>query len=225
MQSGVLAQSRVLLLIAALGVLTLVSGPLGAAGDSPVDVVGLFKNRAVFRVPNRPEFLLRAGQEKYGVTLLSADAKQAQIRYQGQLYRLNLSSRIAGGYRRVEQANISVNADQLGQYYIRGAVNQQYVNFLVDTGASVVALSSDAADRLGIDYRAGQPGTVQTAQGVTESYFVKLVEVTVGGIKVNNVEAAVITGAYPTEILLGMSFLRNVSMRENDGVLMLTQKF
>lgn len=225
MQSGVLARGRLLCLLAALVSLSLASSWLRAADVSPVDVVGLFKDRAVLRVPNQPEFLLRAGQEKHGVKLLSATAEQARIRYRDEVYRLNLSSRITGGYRRVEQAEITVNADQLGQYYIRGAVNQRYVNFLVDTGASVVALSSDAAQMLGIDYLAGQPGTVQTAQGVTESHFVQLAEVTVGGIKVNNVAAAVITGAYPTEILLGMSFLRNVSLRENDGVLMLTQKF
>ncbi|MEM1436035.1 MAG: retropepsin-like aspartic protease [Pseudomonadota bacterium] len=202
-------------------------GPAIAAANeaSPVDVVGLFKNRAVLRVPNEDEFMLRAGQEKHGVKLLSADASRAQIRYEGQVYNLNLSSRIRGNYRKVEQAQVSVNADSLGQFYVRGAVNQNYVNFLVDTGASVVAISSQTAERLGIDYRKGQAGTVQTAQGITESHFVSLDEVTVGSIKVQNVQAAVISGAFPTEILLGMSFLRNVKMQENDGVLMLTQKF
>lgn len=192
---------------------------------SPVDVVGLFKNRAVLRVPNQAEFMLRAGQEKHGVKLLSADASKARISFQGDIYNLNLSSRIRGNYRKVEQAQVSVNADQLGQFYVRGAVNQNYVNFLVDTGASVIAISSQMAEQMGIDYRKGQPGTVQTAQGVTESFFVSLDEVTVGSIKVQNVQAAVISGSYPSEILLGMSFLRNVKMQENNGVLMLTQKF
>lgn len=202
-----------------------VTMPALANEASPVDVVGLFKDRAVLRIPNEGEVMLRAGQEKHGVRLLSADASRAKIRFQDQTYNLTLSSRIRGNYRKVEQAQIAVNADQMGQFYVRGAVNQNYVNFLVDTGASVVAISSRMADQLGIDYRKGQPGTVQTAQGVTESHFVSLAEVTVGSIKVQNVQAAVISGAYPTEILLGMSFLRNVKMQENNGVLMLTQKY
>ena len=197
----------------------------GANEASPVDVVGLFKNRAVLRLPNLPEFMLRTGQEKHGVTLLAADANQARIRYQDQTYRLNLSSRIRGGYRKVEQAQVTINADPMGQFYIRGAVNERFVNFLVDTGASVVAISSQAATSLGLEYRSGQPGRVQTAQGVVDSYFIKLPKVTVGSITVPNVDAAIIEGSFPTEILLGMSFLRNVRMQESDGVLMLTQKF
>ena len=51
--------------------------------------------------------------------------------------------------------NGSIPADDLGQYRIRGAINNHYVDFLVDTGASVVALSSAQADALGINYEAG----------------------------------------------------------------------
>ncbi|MEM9744754.1 MAG: retropepsin-like aspartic protease [Pseudomonadota bacterium] len=206
------------------GVLGASSAGWGADG-SPVDVVGLFKDRAVLRLPNGNEAMLRVGEEKGGVALLAADANQARVRYQGKTYRLNLSSRIRGGYKKVDQARVTVNADPLGQFYVRGAVNQRFVNFLVDTGASVVAISSQVADGLGIDYRTGQKGTVQTAQGVVDSYFVRLDQVTVGAINVSNVDAAIIEGAYPTDILLGMSFLRNVQMQENDGVLMLTRKF
>ncbi len=95
---------------------------------------------------------------------------------------------------------------------------------MVDTGASVVALSSQLAEQLGINYRAGRLGRVHTAQGETSSYFVELPEVSVGDITVRNVRTAVINGAYPRDVLLGMSFLSNVQMREESGVLMLTQK-
>ena len=61
---------------------------------------------------------------------------------------------------------------------------------------------------------------------VTEiSYLVRLDEVEVGGIRVKGVDAAIVEGGYPTEILLGMSFLRSVGFSERAGVLTLTQDF
>ena len=99
------------------------------------------------------------------------------------------------------------------------------MDFLIDTGASVVALSSVVAESLGIDYSRGQRGAVQTAQGNAESYFLTLDQVTVAGLTARNVQAAIISGSYPVDILLGMSFLRQVSMRENGGVMTLVQKY
>lgn len=194
-----------------------------ASASAPVEVVGLFNGRAVLRIPGIGEKLLRVGQQQGGVTLLAADANSARIRYQDQTLRLTLSSRIAGSYRAAAKAQVSINADSLGQYQVRGAINDRFVNFLVDTGASVVAVSSRTADSLGIEYLSGQRGTVQTAQGVAESFFVNLDKVTVGGITVPNVQAAIIRGDYPVEILLGMSFLKVVKMEEDGGVLMLTK--
>lgn len=190
---------------------------------APVEVVGLFRDRAVIRLSSG-EIMLRVGETKQGVTLLSADANQAAVRYAGQRYDLGLSNRVAGNYQRVEQVQVVVASDRLGQYQVRGAVNNQFTNFLVDTGASVVALSSELAETMNIDYTAGKQGTVQTAQGRTESYFVVLDEVVVGSITAYNVEAAVIEGSFPQMPLLGMSFLRQVSMEESAGVLTLTKR-
>jgi len=192
---------------------------------APVEVVGLFKDRAVIRVQGG-ERLMKVGEvSPEGVRLLSADAREAVVEYNGERHTLSLTSRVAGSYAEVQHARISIPADELGQYRIRGAINDRYVNFLVDTGASVIALSSTTAQSLGIDYQRGQRGSVQTAQGNAESYFLTLDRVTVSGITAHNVQAAVITGHYPQEILLGMSFLRQVSMEESGGVMTLIQKF
>ncbi len=196
-----------------------------AFAAAPVEVVGLFKDRAVIRTA-QGDSMIRAGETSDGgVTLVSADAHGALIRYQGEEYRLALSNRVGSKFRRVERSQISISPDALGQYRIRGAINNRFVNFLVDTGASVVALSAREADALGLDYLNGTKGSVQTAQGVAKSYFVMLDEVVVGGITAHNVQAAVIEGAYPVEILLGMSFLRQVAMHEQGGVLTLTAKY
>ncbi len=196
-----------------------------ALAAAPVEVVGLFKDRAVIRTA-QGDSMIRVGEiSDSGVTLVSADAHGALVRYQGEEYRLALSNRVGSKFRRVERSQISISPDALGQYRIRGAINNRFVNFLVDTGASVVALSAREADALGLDYLNGTKGSVQTAQGVAKSYFVMLDEVVVGGITAHNVQAAVIEGAYPVEILLGMSFLRQVALNEQGGVLTLTAKY
>lgn len=207
-------------------ILMLVGLVVSVAGyAAPVEVVGLFKNRAVIRVQGG-ERLIKVGEvSPEGVRLVSADAHEALVEYQGESYVLRLTSRVAGSYAKAENSRVSISADELGQYRIRGSINNSYVDFLVDTGASVVALSSNAAQSLGIDYQSGQRGSVQTAQGNAESYFLTLDRVTVSGITAHNVQAAVITGQFPVEILLGMSFLRQVSIQESGGVMTLIQNF
>ncbi|MEM1229650.1 MAG: retropepsin-like aspartic protease [Pseudomonadota bacterium] len=209
-------------LCSALLCLFLCSAP--ALYAATAEVVGLFRGRAVVRVPGAGEVLLKVGEEKHGVTLLAADADSATIRYQGETLRLSLSGRIAGSFTPAQRQQVTINADELGQYYVRGAINGQFVNFLVDTGASIVAISSVMADGLGLDYRRGQRGRVQTAQGLTDAFFLDLDQVTVSSLQARRVKAAVILGAYPVDILLGMSFLRSVRMEEDGGVLTLSQQ-
>jgi len=193
-----------------------------AWASAPLEVVGLFRDRAVIRLPGA-EVMLKVGETKQGVTLLSADANKAVVRHAGATYDLGLSNRVSGGYQPVEQTQVVLASDRLGQYKVRGAINDQFTNFLVDTGASVVVLSSDLAAELNIDYAAGRKGAVQTAQGQASSYFVVLDELVIGGIIAYNVQAAVIEGGFPQLPLLGMSFLRQVSMQEAAGVLTLTK--
>jgi aspartyl protease family protein len=191
----------------------------------PVEVVGLFKNQAVVQV-GEIQRLIKVGQTSpEGVELLSANTSEAKVRYRGEIHTLSLSKRVHSGFRQAEKASVTIPSDDMGQYRVRGSINAQYVNFLVDTGASVLAMSSREAGRLGIDYTRGERGQVQTAQGTTESYFVIIDKVSVAGITAHNVQTAVIDGNYPVEILLGMSFLRQVTMQENSGVMTLTQKF
>lgn len=197
------------------------------AGPVPVDIVGLFKDQAVIR-SGAGQTLLKAGETTpEGVTLISANAREAVVSYKGERHTLGLTRQAAGagGYSEAQVAQVSIPADSLGHYRIRGAINNRFVDFLVDTGASVVAISSVTADGLGIDYRSrGEKGFVQTAQGNAESYFLNLDSVTVSGITAHNVQAAVIIGSHPVDILLGMSFLRNVSMQERGGVLTLIKE-
>ncbi|MCB1685708.1 MAG: TIGR02281 family clan AA aspartic protease [Pseudomonadales bacterium] len=196
-----------------------------AVASPSIEVTGLFRNQAVLKVSGADRILKVGQTSPEGVKLISADAHKAVVSYEGKRQTLTLSTRVAGSFTAAEKQRVSIPPDELGQYRVRGTINGQYVNLLVDTGASVVALSSDEAVRLGIDYRRGKKGEIQTAQGTAESHMVILDEVSVAGITAHNVQAAVITGMYPVDILLGMTFLRQVSIEENAGLMTLIQKY
>ena len=195
------------------------------ATAAPVEAVALFKDRVVVRTSAGQE-MIRVGQTSPGgVTLIEANTRGARVRYQGQEYALSLSARVSTTYVKPESRSVRINQDNLGQYRTRGSLNGHYVNFLVDTGASIVAMSERHAQAMGIDYRGGEAGYVETAQGTARAYFLDVAEVTIGGITINNVEATVIEGSHPIEVLLGMSFLKNVRITDDGGVMTLTAKF
>lgn len=193
-----------------------------ATGD--LQVLALFEGRAVVRAGGA-QHLLKVGETSPdGITLLAADANGARVRYAGAEHELGLSRYVTANFRPAERQRVSISSDPLGQYRVRGSVNGTFVNFLVDTGASVVAMSRRHAQSIGVDVSRGEPGMMQTAQGTVNSHFVSLDEVVVGGLTAHHVRAAVIDADYPLEILLGMSFLRSVGLQEQGGVLTLTEK-
>lgn len=94
-----------------------------------------------------------------------------------------------------------------GHYWADAKVNNSQVRFLVDTGASVIALTRDDARRIGLNIRShGETARMSTANGVIEVPVVTLKRVKVGNIEVANVQAVVIEEGLSTS-LLGMSFL------------------
>ena len=196
------------------------------AGELPsIEVNGLFGNQAVLTI-NGQQRILRSGQRSpEGVILVSSTLSHAVIRFEDMEHKLDLSSRVAGGFKAVEKSTVTIPVDRLGQYRVQLSVNDQQVGSLVDTGASIIAISSVQADRLGIDYLAGQKGHVVTANGRATSYAVTLDKVAVGGLVQYNVRAAVVEGSYPEEVLLGMSFLGAINLSESNGVLSLTQDY
>ena len=200
--------------------------PLTVAASFPdVEVNGLFGSKAVLTINGRQRLLTKGQKSPEGVVLVSATLERAVVDFRGDRRTLRLSQRVTGLYKERTQEVVTLNADSLGQYRAQISINGQLVSCLVDTGASVIALSSAEAERLGIDYLAGREGQVVTANGRVTSYFVELPEVVLAGIKQRNVSAAVVRGFYPEEVLLGMSFLRALKLEESGGVMSLTQQY
>lgn len=190
-----------------------------------IEVVGLFKNAAVFGIDGKHRMLKVGGDPVAGIVLISADSESAVIEFDGQRQTLFLSERVAGVFKKPENISVSIQLNNQRQYVTTGSINGVPVSFLVDTGATLIAMNSGTAKKLGIAYESSAPGTSVTAGGKIKSWRVVLSSVQVGGIRRQNVQAAVLEGDYPLDILLGMTFLRDVRMEESDGILVLSSKF
>lgn len=201
------------------------SPPVQALESQDVRVVGLFSNAAVVKI-NGKQRLLKVGQPSpEGVELLSADARVATLLIAGKQYQLGLSRDHSGGYQERKVVSEQISIDAYGRYLIPGTINGRTTLFLVDTGATAVAMNSETARALGVDFASGQEGLSRTASGVVRSFHLTLDSVKVGDIEVRNVRAAVIEGVYPAEVLLGMSYLSHVEMKDDGGTLTLTKKY
>lgn len=191
-----------------------------------IEVKGLFKNAAIVQINGQQRILKVGKTSPEGVTLVSATSKQAEVEVNGKHFVLSLSKKIARSYTNTTKASVSIPSGQHGHFFTRGKINNQTVQFLVDTGASTIALNSIAAVKLGIDYkRSPRYVNITTASGVVRGYRVMLREVSVGTITLNNVTAVVTEGEYPQEILLGNSFLSKLDMKVESGVLVLQAKY
>ena len=110
-------------------------------------------------------------------------------------------------------------------FRIHGSINNFSIHFLIDTGASSVALNSVEAKRMGLKFKKGLPVQATTASGVTRGYAVTLDKVKIGHITLYNVQAVVLQGSFPKDVLLGQSFLSRIHMTRNGDKMKLKKQF
>ncbi len=198
----------------------------GAANAAEVNVIGLFPNKAVVVIDGGAPRVLTVGQKPVGgVTLISTDRESATFNIDGQRKTLRLGQHQAGPPPTPSSQSATLTADPRGHFVVDGQINGGSVRFLVDTGATTIALSSGDATRLGIDYRKGLPGMMGTANGMATAYALKLDTVRVGDIVLNNVDAAVLEGNPMPLALLGMSFLNRMEMKREGQTMVLIRRF
>lgn len=196
-----------------------VLSPVAVAQE--VRLQAIFGSSAMFEI-NGKQRLLKAGKSSpEGVQLLSVTSDQARVLIDGREQRLTLAAPIAAKYAEVNRAEVRLTADSRGHYSTAAWINGRRVNVMVDTGATSIAFNYPTAKNLGLDLSRAKPMTVSTASGVEQAYRVQLDSVTIGGIKVHNVEATVLGSDFPRITLLGNSFLSRVDMQQQDGLLLL----
>lgn len=183
------------------------------SADSDVTFVGQFGNKAVLQVDGKQRVLAVGETSTEGVKLLSVTSDSAVIVRGGVKQKLGYSAPGKTAYRQTPGVEVIIWADSRGHFQTPGTINGQLVSFLVDTGATSVAMNEVMAERLGIDFRySGTPTTVMTASGMAAAHDVRLNSVKIGEIELTNVEGTVVEGGFPTEVLLGMSFLSKVDI-------------
>jgi aspartyl protease family protein len=195
---------------------------VSAAAAPTIEVEALFTDAAVLQIDGQRK-MLKVGQSHAGVTLIAAYSRTATLEVDGERTVLGISRRIGSTYEEPEEKVVKIQRDSRLQYQTSAKINGRSTRVLVDTGANVVAINSIQARQLGVDYSSGAPARVETASGVIKGWAVTLRSVSVGGIRVENVQATVLEGDFPSTILLGMTYLQHVDMEENNGVLSLSR--
>ena len=194
------------------------------AWASSVSVMGLFKDKAILSIDGGKPRTLSAGQTLQGVKLIAADSASASIEVDGKRRTLGMGQSFAGGTPAGTRQAVSLTADARGHFAAMGSINGFPVTFLVDTGATSIAVNAAEASRIGLDYRAGQATGVNTAAGVVPAWHVKFNTVKVGGIVLNQVDGLVVEAGLSVP-LLGMSFLNRMDMRRDGQTMTLTQRY
>ena len=197
----------------------------GLAAAAEVSLVGVIGGKAAVVVLDGGEpKTVKVGQTWHGITVLSVDKDSALMEIEGtrRLLQQGQHYRRAAAASDREQATLAAGPG--GHFVGEGAVNGTPVRFLVDTGASSIALPASLAQRAGIDFRKGEPGLSNTANGLVPVYRVNLATVRLGGIELNSVDAVVFENGLDTA-LLGMSFLNRLEMKRDGDTMTLTRRF
>lgn len=118
-------------------------------------------------------------------------------------------------------AQVMLERDRSGHFLARGEINGYPVLFLVDTGATDVAISEKAAREMGLEF--GPRTTVMTAAGPARAWRTRLDRVSLGTVALDNVRAT-ITPGLGNEVLLGMSFLKYFHMRQDGNQMVLESR-
>lgn len=115
---------------------------------------------------------------------------------------------------------VRLQRNRQGHYIANGEINGARAEFIVDTGATDVAVSAEVARRAGLV--AGPAVAVATANGRATAYVTRIDELKLGTIVEHNVRATIVPNLGEIEVLLGMSFLKRLDFAQNGDALILT---
>jgi len=204
----------------------LLAAAAGAHAASSVMLTGTIGSRAILIVNGAPPKTVAVGETFQGVKLVSLQAEQAVVELEGKRVNLRMDTpvSIGGGTGTGGGSRIVLPADSRGHFMTQGAINGRTVTFMLDTGATSIALSAADAQRIGLDYSKGQRIQMNTANGVSSGYRLRLQSVRVGDVEVYDVDAIVSPQPMPF-VLLGNSFINRFSMRRDADQMVLEKRY
>jgi aspartyl protease family protein len=189
-----------------------------------ISLHALFKDKAILLIDGARRVLKAGDTSPEGVKLISTDtqAETAAVEVDGKRKELGLGVVMSA---MVSSKSSVVLYPDGGHFFADGQINGVSVRFMVDTGASTVAMSTSTAKRIGLDVKkSGRQGYSNTAGGVVPVYSIKLDRVQVGEIMIYNVDGTVMDGMSPGFVLLGMSFLGQLDMKRDSLKMELMQR-
>lgn len=199
----------------------------GGAGAQTVTLQGMLGNRALLIVDGKPPKGVAPGDSHAGVKVISTTGDQALVEIAGQRQVLRLGEApvsVGAGGAGPRGSRVVLTAGSGGHFMATGAINGRAAQFVVDTGATFVSMGAADAQRFGVDWRAGQAGSAQTANGVMPAWRVKLASVRIGDVEVFDVDALVSQQPIPS-ILLGNSFLNRFQMKRDREQMVLERRY
>ena len=189
-----------------------------------VAMTGAMGSKALLIIDGGPPKAIGTNESHQGVRVIQVQDDSAVVDVQGQRQTVRIGDspvsvgRGLGGTRKVV-----LRADNRGHFRENGYINGKAIQYMVDTGASLVGLSQSDAQRLGIDFNKGTPVKVRTANGNTQGWQIKLDTVRVGDITVYGVDAVVSPQPMPF-VLLGSSFLAQLHMTRQGNEMILEMR-
>ncbi|MCG8986978.1 retroviral-like aspartic protease family protein [Delftia acidovorans] len=215
----------VLLSLAGVAVL---APPLATAQS--VALRGVLGSKALLVIDGGTPRALAAGDSLQDVRVLqvSGDTAEVEIKGRRQTLRLgeapiSLGGRGAAAGDPALGRRVVLKADNRGHFIERGQINGKTMVYMVDTGASSVAIGRSDAERMGLPFLKGQPVMMRTANGDAQGWSLRLDSVRVGDVEVFGVDAVVAPLAMPY-VLLGNSFLAHVQMTRQGSEMVLERR-
>lgn len=203
-------------------------GSAGAQSTAPqVTLTGVSGQKALLVIDGAPPRFVAIGQTQQGVKLLALDGDAATVEISGQKQTLQVGgapvsvgkARSGGGSQR-----IVLTADPSGHFLPDGQINGKTVKFMVDTGATTVALGAAEAKRIDLKFEHGKRIQMSTANGVSVGYLIRLDSVRVGDVVAYEVDAVISPQPMPF-VLLGNSFLNRFQLQKTNDQLTLEKRF
>lgn len=201
----------------------------GSAAAAEVALIGQIGGRAaVLSVNGGEPKTVKLNQTWNGITVLGLEQDRATLEIDGRRRVLHQSQHYGSAQAvAAPAAALGETAAALGDdghFHAQGSVNDKPMRFMIDTGASTVALPASDAKRLGIDYRRSARAVASTANGTVNVYRITLDRVKVGTIDLRSVDAVVVEEGLDVP-LLGMSFLNRVDMKQAGSTMTFTRRF
>ena len=199
----------------------------GSAHGASVVMSGKMGSKALLVVDGGQPKALAAGESHQGVKVIQVQDDRVVVEVQGERETITMGgvpTIIMGGSSGPSGTEIVLAAGAGGHFLTAGTINGRTTRFMVDTGATTIAISADEARRLGIKYEQGETMYGSTANGMVKGYRIRLNSVRIQNVEVFDVEAAVLPMPMPY-ILLGNSFLTRFQMNRHNDMLRLTRRF